>query len=61
MNNPARIADSDLESQIASAAQQLHTAPTPQERRAAWERLKQLHVMRSPERVEQMERERGLR
>lgn len=51
----------DLEEQIDQAAFDMNHAPSPDEQRAAWERLKKLHAMRSPERIEQMERERGLR
>lgn len=53
--------DIDLEEQIDRAASLTHSAPTPEERRTAWERLKTLHAMRSPECIARMERERGLR
>jgi hypothetical protein len=59
MNQP--FVELDLESQIDWNAHLLRTAKTPDERRAAWERLKHLVEMRTPERVEQMERARGLR
>lgn len=39
----------------------LVAAQTPEERRAAFERLKVESKQRRPERVEEMERERGLR
>ena len=51
----------DLESQIDWQAHLLHTSKTPDERKAAWARLKQLHAMRTPERVEELEKARGLR
>ena len=56
----APFVELDLESQIDWNAHQLHTAATPEERATAWERLKRLHAMRSPERVESMEREQGI-
>ena len=59
--NPQFHVDIDLEDQIDRAAHDLHHLPTPGERRAAWERLKTLIEMRSPERVAEMERMRGLR
>lgn len=59
--DPIMDADDDLERQIDYQALLLHTAPTPNERRTAWEELRRLHALRSPERVEQMEREAGLR
>lgn len=51
---------STLEERIDHQALLLHTAPTPEERRAAWEELKRLHAMRTPRRVRQMEDEAGL-
>lgn len=51
----------DLESQIDWNLMQLRTARTPDERRAAWERVKKLIEMRTPETVESMEQARGLR
>jgi hypothetical protein len=51
----------DLERRIDHQALLLHTAPTPAERRAAWAELRRLHAMRSPERIDAMERERALR
>jgi hypothetical protein len=59
MNQP--FVELDLESQIDWQAHQLHTAKTPDERRVAWDRLKRLHSLRTPEHVEQMELARGLR
>jgi hypothetical protein len=57
----APFVELDLESQIDWNAHQLHTAPTPEERAAAWERLKKLHQMRTPEKVDELERARDLR
>lgn len=51
----------DLEQRIDYQALLLHTAATPDERRSAWEELKRLHALRTPERVAEMERERGIR
>lgn len=59
--DPIIDADADLENQIDYQALLLHTAKTPEARRAACDLLSQLHAMRSPARVEQMEREKGLR
>lgn len=53
--------DIDLETQIEQQCERLRSAQTPSEKRAAWDRFKHLHAMRTPERVSQMERERGLR
>jgi hypothetical protein len=53
--------DIDIECQIDWQSRRLHTAKTVEERREAWERLKKLHKLRSPERVRQMEEARGLR
>ena len=61
MINPKTLpSDLDLENRIDAAALLLHTAPTPDERRAAWETLKHLVALRTPQRVAQMEAERGL-
>lgn len=57
----AQDADAELERRIDFQAGLIATALTPAEQRSAWEELKRLHGMRSPERIEQMERERGLR
>lgn len=51
----------DLEQRIDYQALLLHTAATPDERRSAWEELKRLHALRTPDRVEEMEREIGVR
>jgi hypothetical protein len=55
------IVDIDIECQIDWQAHRLHTAKTLEERREAWNRLKKLHELRSPERIRQMEEARGLR
>lgn len=61
MINPEALPpDIDLERRIDVAALMLHTAPTPDERRAAWAVLKDLVAQRSPQRVAEMEAERGL-
>jgi hypothetical protein len=59
--DPIMDADADLENQINYQALLLHTAKTPEARRAACTLLSQLHAMRSPRQIEKMERERGLR
>lgn len=51
----------DLESRIDLQALLLHTAPTPDERRAAWEVLKHLHAQRTPQRIAEMEEAAGIR
>lgn len=50
----------DLEARIDQQALLLHTAPTPDERRAAWFELTRLHALRSPQRIAEMEGEAGL-
>lgn len=66
-NHPSMIApeaiapDAELERRIAFQAGLLATAITPDEKLSAWEELKNLVAQRSPERIEAMERERGLR
>jgi hypothetical protein len=57
---PAESA-SALEIELDYAAMRLSTAATTVERRAWWNTLCQLHEQRSEERVQQMEREKGLR
>lgn len=52
--------DAALEGEINTAALRLATAPTPRERRDAWNTLCELHTQRSDERVRQMECEQGL-
>jgi hypothetical protein len=61
INPEAHDTDAELERAIDFQAGLLATALTPAEQTSAWDELKRLHAMRSPERVEQMERERGLR
>jgi len=61
MNAKAENRDDALEQRIDHQVLILHTATTPAERRAAWAELTRLHALRSPERISQMERERGLR
>lgn len=51
----------DLESQIDWNAHLMHSAPTREERVAAEERVRKLIAMRTPEKVEELERARGLR
>jgi hypothetical protein len=59
--NTEPFVELDLESQIDWNAHLLHSAPTIEERRAAWDRLKKLHEMRTPQQVDELERARGLR
>lgn len=61
INPEAQDTDLELETRIDQAALLLSSAPTPDERRAAWEVLKHLVEQRSPQYVEQMEIVRGLR
>jgi hypothetical protein len=51
----------DLETQIDWQFLQLSTAKTPEDRRLALGRMEALIKLRTPERVETMEREQGLR
>lgn len=60
LNPEAPNVDADLESQIDRQALLLHTVDTPGERRMAWDELRRLHSLRSPQRIEEMEDERGL-
>lgn len=53
--------DARLERSISIASLECHCAQSPEERRSAWERLKRLIAQRSPERVREMEIEKGLR
>ena len=53
--------DRRLERSIQIASLEAYSAQTPEERRTAWERLKRLIAQRSPERVREMEIEKGLR
>ena len=61
INPEAPFFDAELERRIDFEAGLLAIAQTPAEQTSAWEELKRLVTLRSPERVEQMERERGLR
>jgi hypothetical protein len=60
INPEAPTPDRELENRIDHAALLLHTAPTPDERRMAWETLKHLVGQRTPERVREMEVEQGI-
>ena len=53
--------DQRLERSIEVASLEFHCSQSPEERRTAWERLKRLIAQRSPERVLEMEIEKGLR
>lgn len=57
----AAIADEELERRIELQMDLLRDDRSPDENRATWLELTRLHALRSRERVEQMERERGLR
>lgn len=61
INPEAHGYDAELERRIDFEAGLLAIALTPAEQTSAWEELKRLVAQRSPERIEQMERERGLR
>ena len=58
---PGADIDVALENEIAHAAQRLHTAGTPAERRKWWGKLVELHKKRSPDTVRKMEAKAGLR
>lgn len=55
------LSDADLELRIEAARLRLHTSPSPEIRRAAWDELCDLVNGRSPAQVARMEHERGLR
>lgn len=55
------IRDARLERSIQIASLEAYASQSPEERRTAWERLKRLIAQRSPERVREMEIEKGLR
>jgi hypothetical protein len=57
----AQDADAELERRIDFQAGLIATALTPDELRAAWLELTRLHALRSPEQVERMERDIGIR
>lgn len=59
-NPEAASPDAELEARIDTLAIRLHTAETPGERRVAWSELRRLHALRSSERVQEMEEEKGL-
>ena len=62
MINPEAISpDAELERRIAFQAGLIAISITPAEQMAAWEEFKRLHAMRSPERVDELEREQRLR
>ena len=61
INPEAQSADDELERRIDFEAGLLAIAQTPAEQTSAWQELQRLVAQRSPERVEQMEREMGLR
>ena len=60
MNSKAHARVVDLESRIDHQVLLLRTGNTPAERRSAWSELQRLHALRSPERIREMEEERGL-
>ena len=53
--------DQRLERSISIASMEAYAAKTPEERRTAWERMRSLIAQRSPERVREMEIQKGLR
>lgn len=53
--------DQRLERSIQIASLEAYAAQSPEERRTAWERMRRLIAQRSPERVREMEIEKGLR
>jgi hypothetical protein len=61
MNTETHIQGDPLEQSIDFQALMLCTAETPEQRRLAWDELLRLRALRTAERIEQMERERGLR
>lgn len=62
MINPEAIsADAELERQIDHQAWLITSVSSEAEKTSAWHELKRLHGMRSPARVEHMERTAGLR
>lgn len=54
-------AEASLEAGIRAATEAMRKASTPQGKRLAFRLLADLHARRSPEMVERIERERGLR
>lgn len=61
MNTKHHIQGDHLEESIDIQALLLHTAETPEARRYAWNELLRLRALRTQERIEEMEREQGLR
>lgn len=61
INPEAQCPDAELEQRIDHQAWLIANVSTEAEKTSAWHELKRLHAMRSPERVEQMEREMNLR
>lgn len=61
INPESQDSDAELERRIDYQASLLREDRSPDENRATWLELTRLHAMRSPERIEQMERARGLR
>lgn len=55
------LRDTRLERSIQIASLEAYAAQSPEERRTAWERMRSLIAQRSPERVREMEIEKGLR
>jgi hypothetical protein len=55
ISTEAASSDEELERRIDHQALLLKTVPTPEERRTAWETLKQLIAQRSPAQIERME------
>lgn len=53
--------DRRLERSIEVASLEFHCAQTSDERRSAWERMRNLIAQRSPDRVREMEEKKGLR
>jgi hypothetical protein len=60
INPEAPTPDDELERLIEHQALLLHTVETPAERKSAWLELQRLHGLRSPQRVAEMESDRGL-
>jgi hypothetical protein len=61
INPEAQSPDADLERQIAFQHGLMVTSLTPAEQTAAWEEMKRLIALRSPEMVAAMEVEMGIR
>lgn len=60
INPEPQVVDADLERRIREQAAMLREDRSPDENRATWLELTRLHAQRSPERIEQMEREIGI-